>query len=259
MLLVRPSLPATRFGLPQLDSRNKWALLQSQCHETCYSVLGTRKCHAKDARNGSRRPKNAKKKAPYSPVALSSTKLSDGVWTKMTTVRISGWMMRNPVLPEVNTKPPVPSTPTPCGCSSTGNRSGWQLQTWSVIMAPKKRSGRCSRKPLRHAPRAKSSGCNSPRRNGSPARLTTPAGFSAVLSTKTPTMKTSGLPLSSWKPTPSRPTRPRELLATARREAGTDRVWIKSVAFERQLGNTDDALDLSTKDCSSSPRPISFG
>ncbi|KAJ6007120.1 hypothetical protein N7522_005471 [Penicillium canescens] len=36
----------------------------------------------------------------------------------------------------------------------------------------------------------------------------------------------------------------RELLATARREAGTDRVWIKSVAFERQLGNTDDALDL---------------
>jgi len=36
----------------------------------------------------------------------------------------------------------------------------------------------------------------------------------------------------------------RELLATARREAGTDRVWTKSVAFERQLGNTDDALDL---------------
>ncbi|KAJ5635536.1 RNA-processing protein HAT helix [Penicillium longicatenatum] len=36
----------------------------------------------------------------------------------------------------------------------------------------------------------------------------------------------------------------RELLATARREAGTDRVWIKSVAFERQLGNVDDALDL---------------
>jgi pre-mRNA-processing factor 6 len=36
----------------------------------------------------------------------------------------------------------------------------------------------------------------------------------------------------------------RELLSTARREAGTDRVWIKSVAFERQLGNTDDALDL---------------
>ncbi|KGO71586.1 RNA-processing protein, HAT helix [Penicillium italicum] len=36
----------------------------------------------------------------------------------------------------------------------------------------------------------------------------------------------------------------RELLATARREAGTDRVWTKSVAFERQLGNIDDALDL---------------
>ncbi|KKA22398.1 mRNA splicing factor (Prp1/Zer1) [Rasamsonia emersonii CBS 393.64] len=36
----------------------------------------------------------------------------------------------------------------------------------------------------------------------------------------------------------------RELLATARREAGTDRVWIKSVAFERQLGNLDEALDL---------------
>jgi pre-mRNA-processing factor 6 len=36
----------------------------------------------------------------------------------------------------------------------------------------------------------------------------------------------------------------RELLSTARREAGTDRVWIKSVSFERQLGNTDDALDL---------------
>ncbi|OJJ43306.1 hypothetical protein ASPZODRAFT_28606 [Penicilliopsis zonata CBS 506.65] len=36
----------------------------------------------------------------------------------------------------------------------------------------------------------------------------------------------------------------RELLATARREAGTDRVWIKSVSFERQLGNIDEALDL---------------
>ncbi|KAJ5700009.1 hypothetical protein N7536_003022 [Penicillium majusculum] len=36
----------------------------------------------------------------------------------------------------------------------------------------------------------------------------------------------------------------RELLATARREAGTDRVWTKSVSFERQLGNIDDALDL---------------
>jgi len=36
----------------------------------------------------------------------------------------------------------------------------------------------------------------------------------------------------------------RSLLATARREAGTDRVWIKSVAFERQQGNTDAALEL---------------
>ncbi|KAA8650001.1 U4/U6-U5 snRNP complex subunit PRP6 [Aspergillus tanneri] len=36
----------------------------------------------------------------------------------------------------------------------------------------------------------------------------------------------------------------RELLATARREAGTDRVWVKSVAFERQLNNVDEALDL---------------
>ena len=36
----------------------------------------------------------------------------------------------------------------------------------------------------------------------------------------------------------------RGLLQTARREAGTDRVWIKSVAFERQRGNTDAALDL---------------
>jgi pre-mRNA-processing factor 6 len=36
----------------------------------------------------------------------------------------------------------------------------------------------------------------------------------------------------------------RELLSTARREAGTDRVWIKSAAFERQLGNSDVALDL---------------
>ena len=36
----------------------------------------------------------------------------------------------------------------------------------------------------------------------------------------------------------------RELLQTARQEAGTDRVWIKSVAFERQLGNIEAALDL---------------
>ncbi|MCJ1383278.1 hypothetical protein MMC17_006391 [Xylographa soralifera] len=36
----------------------------------------------------------------------------------------------------------------------------------------------------------------------------------------------------------------RELLHAAREEAGTDRVWIKSVAFERQLGDDDAALDL---------------
>lgn len=36
----------------------------------------------------------------------------------------------------------------------------------------------------------------------------------------------------------------RELLQLARQEAGTDRVWIKSVAFERQLGDDDAALDL---------------
>lgn len=36
----------------------------------------------------------------------------------------------------------------------------------------------------------------------------------------------------------------RLLLQTARQEAPTDRVWMKSVAFERQAGNTDVALDL---------------
>jgi len=36
----------------------------------------------------------------------------------------------------------------------------------------------------------------------------------------------------------------RELLGTARQEAGTDRVWIKSVAFERQQGDREAALDL---------------
>jgi pre-mRNA-processing factor 6 len=36
----------------------------------------------------------------------------------------------------------------------------------------------------------------------------------------------------------------RELLKTARQEAPTDRVWMKSVAFERQLGNVEAALDL---------------
>ncbi|KAL4896291.1 PRP1 splicing factor, N-terminal-domain-containing protein [Aspergillus ambiguus] len=46
----------------------------------------------------------------------------------------------------------------------------------------------------------------------------------------------------------------RELLATARREAGTDRVWIKSVAFERQLGNVDEALDLVNQGLQTYPK-----
>lgn len=40
------------------------------------------------------------------------------------------------------------------------------------------------------------------------------------------------------------PNEARKLLETARQEAPTDRVWMKSVAFERQLGNNDRALDL---------------
>ena len=36
----------------------------------------------------------------------------------------------------------------------------------------------------------------------------------------------------------------RELLSTARQEAATERVWYKSAAYERQLGNVDIALDL---------------
>ena len=39
----------------------------------------------------------------------------------------------------------------------------------------------------------------------------------------------------------------RELLRTARDEAGTDRVWIKSVAFERNQGADDAALDLANR------------
>ena len=39
----------------------------------------------------------------------------------------------------------------------------------------------------------------------------------------------------------------RALLTQARSEAGTDRVWIKSVAFERQLNNKDRALELVTE------------
>jgi pre-mRNA-processing factor 6 len=40
------------------------------------------------------------------------------------------------------------------------------------------------------------------------------------------------------------PDQARELLKTARQEAPTDRVWMKSVAFERQAGNVEAALDL---------------
>lgn len=36
----------------------------------------------------------------------------------------------------------------------------------------------------------------------------------------------------------------RELLSIARQEAGTDRVWIKSVAFERQAGDLESALNM---------------
>lgn len=46
----------------------------------------------------------------------------------------------------------------------------------------------------------------------------------------------------------------RELLATARREAGTDRVWIKSVAFERQQGAPDAALALVNEALQMYPR-----
>ncbi|KAI9647786.1 U4/U6 x U5 tri-snRNP complex subunit Prp1 [Ciborinia camelliae] len=43
------------------------------------------------------------------------------------------------------------------------------------------------------------------------------------------------------------PEQARELLKTARQEAPTDRVWTKSVAYERQLGNIDAALDLANQ------------
>lgn len=46
----------------------------------------------------------------------------------------------------------------------------------------------------------------------------------------------------------------RELLQTARQEAGTDRVWIKSVAFERQQGDNEAALDLVTQALQTYPR-----
>ncbi|KAF7889615.1 uncharacterized protein EAF02_002030 [Botrytis sinoallii] len=45
----------------------------------------------------------------------------------------------------------------------------------------------------------------------------------------------------------NQPEQARELLKTARQEAPTDRVWTKSVAYERQLGNIDAALDLANQ------------
>lgn len=36
----------------------------------------------------------------------------------------------------------------------------------------------------------------------------------------------------------------RNLLAATQQEAGTDRVWVESVAYERQFGNVEQALDL---------------
>ena len=44
----------------------------------------------------------------------------------------------------------------------------------------------------------------------------------------------------------------RELLSTARQEAPTERVWYKSAAYERQLGNIDMALDLVLQGLTSS-------
>lgn len=45
----------------------------------------------------------------------------------------------------------------------------------------------------------------------------------------------------------------RELLSTARQEAPTERVWYKSAAYERQLGNIDIALDLVLQGLTSIP------
>lgn len=45
----------------------------------------------------------------------------------------------------------------------------------------------------------------------------------------------------------NQPEQARELLKSARQEAPTDRVWMKSVAFERQLGNIEAALDLANQ------------
>ncbi|GAO49931.1 hypothetical protein SAICODRAFT_97686 [Saitoella complicata NRRL Y-17804] len=47
--------------------------------------------------------------------------------------------------------------------------------------------------------------------------------------------------------------RARILLERARREAGTERVWKKSVVFERQVGNAEAALDLVTQALSEFP------
>lgn len=46
----------------------------------------------------------------------------------------------------------------------------------------------------------------------------------------------------------------RELLEQARAQAGTARVWIKSVAFERNLGNTDAALELAVQGLQEYPK-----
>ncbi|KAK5102794.1 U4/U6 x U5 tri-snRNP complex subunit Prp1 [Lithohypha guttulata] len=45
----------------------------------------------------------------------------------------------------------------------------------------------------------------------------------------------------------------RELLKAAREEASTERVWYKSAAYERQLGNVDIALDLVLQGLTSTP------
>lgn len=45
----------------------------------------------------------------------------------------------------------------------------------------------------------------------------------------------------------------RELLEQARQEAPTERVWYKSAAYERQLGNIDEALDLVLQGLTSTP------
>lgn len=46
----------------------------------------------------------------------------------------------------------------------------------------------------------------------------------------------------------------RQVLSTAREEAGTDRIWIKSVAFERQFGTNERALDLVNQGLQTYPK-----